>query len=108
MLFSCFSETEPYRGLLVRLTADDQLDVVVGSNYYTKVDLPQKDLVTLAIAKNGGQYFIYLEGEQVAHVESDCENYNGPLLLGAERGYDLQPFRFASLTVSRLTIETLN
>lgn len=85
VLFSCFSETEPYRGLLVRLAEDHQLDVVVGSNYYTKVDLPAKDSVTLAIAKSGSQYFIYLEGEQVAHVESDCENYDGTLLLGAER-----------------------
>ena len=85
VLFSCFSEAEPFRGLLVRLAADNKLDVVVGSNYYTKLDLPQKDWVTLAIAKMGDQYFIYLEGEEAAHVTSPCENYEGNLFLGCER-----------------------
>ena len=85
VLFSCFSEAEPFRGLLVRLAADNKLDVVVGSNYYTKLDLPQKDQVTLAIAKMGDQYFIYLEGEEAAHVTSPCENYEGDLFLGCER-----------------------
>ena len=85
VLFSCFSETEPYRGLLVRLADDGKLDVVVGRNYYTKLDLPNKEQVTLAIAKSGDQYFIYLEGKQAAFVESSCENYDGTLLLGAER-----------------------
>ena len=42
VLFSCFSEAEPYRGLLVRLAEDNQLDVVVGGNYYTKLALPEK------------------------------------------------------------------
>ena len=85
VLFSCFSEAEPFRGLLVRLAADNKLDVVVGSNYYTKLDLPQKDWATLAIAKMGDQYFIYLEGEEAAHVTSPCENYEGNLFLGCER-----------------------
>ena len=104
VLFSCFSETEPYRGLLVRLAADDQLDVVVGSNYYTKVDLPQKDWVTLAIAKNGDQYFIYLEGEQVAHVESDCENYDGTLLLGAERMANNTLGRLSAVSIDKFEL----
>ena len=85
ILFSCFSETEPFRGFLVRLADDGMLDVVLGNNYYTKLPLPDKEKATLAIAKMGDQYFVYMEGEQVAHVESACDNYDGTLLLGAER-----------------------
>ena len=85
VLFSCFSEAEPFRGLLVRLAADNKLDVVVGSNYYTKLDLPQKDWVTLAIVKQGDQYAFYMEGTLVGSAQSACENYEGDLFLGCER-----------------------
>lgn len=104
VLFSCFSETEPYRGLLVRLADDGKLDVVVGSNYYTKVDLPQKDQVTFAIAKSGSQYFIYLEGEQVAHVEDSCDNYEGTLLLGAERMANNTLGRLSAVSIDKFEL----
>lgn len=100
VLFSCFSETEPYRGLLVRLAQDGQLDVVVGSNYYTKLTLPEKEWATLAITKRGDQYSFYLEGEPAGTAQSDCESYSGTLLLGCER--------MANNTLGRLSAVQIN
>ncbi len=100
MLFSCFSETEPYHGLLVRMVEDQQLDIIVGDNYYNKVDLPQKEYVTLAITKSGDQYSIYLEGEQICSIESSCDDYSGTLLLGAER--------MANNTIGRLSAVSID
>lgn len=104
VLFSCFSESEPYRGLLVRLTGDGQLDVITGSNYYTKLDLPQKEWVTLAILKNGDRYTFYLEGEPVGQAESSCERYDGTLLLGAERMANNTLGRLSAVSIDRFEL----
>lgn len=104
VLFSCFSETEPYRGLLVRLADDNQLDVVVGDNYYTKVELPDKEKVTLAVTKNGDEYFIYLEGELVENVQTSCDNYDGTLLLGAERMANNTLGRLSAVSIDKFEL----
>ncbi len=107
VVFSCFSETEPYHGLLVRLTDENQLAIVVGDNYPLKVDLPtlpKKDEVTLAIVKNGSQYTIYLEGEKVAFAESSCDTYNGTLLLGAERMANNTLGRLSGVTIGKFEL----
>ena len=104
VLFSCFSETEPYRGLLVRLAEDGMLDVVVGSNYYTKLALPEKEWATLAITKSGNQYTFYLEGEQVGSAQSDCESYSGTLLLGCERMANNTLGRLSAVQIDRFEL----
>ncbi len=104
ILFSCFSEAEPYRGLLVRIAEDQQLDIIVGDNYYNKVDLPQKEYVTLAITKSGDQYSIYLEGEQICSIESSCDDYSGTLLLGAERMANNTLGRLSAVSIDKFEV----
>lgn len=104
VLFSCFSEAEPYRGLLVRLAEDNQLDVVVGGNYYTKLALPEKEWATLAITKQGDQYTFYLEGAQVGSAQSSCENYAGTLLLGCERMANNTLGRLSAVEIDRFEL----
>ena len=104
VLFSCFSETEPYRGLLVRLAQDGQLDVVVGSNYYTKLTLPEKEWATLAVTKRGDQYSFYLEGEPAGTAQSDCESYGGTLLLGCERMANNTLGRLSAVQIDRFEL----
>lgn len=104
VLFSCFSETEPFRGLLVRFAEDNKLDVVVGDNYYTKVDLPNKPQVTLAITKSGDLYSAYLEGELVMQSESPCENYSGSLLIGAERMANNTLGRLSAVSIDKFEV----
>lgn len=104
--FSCFSETPPYRGLLVRGTDNGQLDVILGDNYYCKVDLPQgRSVVTLAISKNGSRYNIYLDGEKVyANVETDCDSYNGTLTIGSQWLTNGQLGKLSAVTVEELEV----
>lgn len=107
VVFSCFDESEPYHGLLVRLTDENRLDIVVGNNYPLKVELPslpKKDEITLAIVKNGSQYTIYLEGEKVASAESSCNTYRGTLLLGAERMANNTLGRLSSVTIDKFEL----
>ena len=104
VLFSCFSETEPYRGLLVRLAEDGMLDVVVGSNYYTKLALPEKEWATLAITKSGDQYTFYLEGKQAGSAQSGCESYGGTLLLGCERMANNTLGRLSAVQIDRFEL----
>lgn len=104
VLFSCFSETEPYRGLLVRLAEDGMLDVVVGSNYYTKLALPEKEWATLAITKSGNQYTFYLEGKQAGSAQSGCESYSGTLLLGCERMANNTLGRLSAVQIDRFEL----
>lgn len=104
--FSCFSETPPYRGLLVRGTDNGQLDVILGDNYYCKVDLPQgRASVTLAISKNGSRYNIYLDGKKVyANVETDCDSYNGTLTIGSQWLTNGQLGKLSAVTVEELEV----
>lgn len=107
VVFSCFDESEPYHGLLVRLTDENQLDVVVGDNYPLKIDfpsLPKKDEVTLAVVKSGSQYTIYLEGEKAASADSSCDTYRGTLLLGAERMANNTLGRLSSVTIDKFEL----
>ncbi len=104
ILFSCFSEAEPYRGLMVRIAEDQQLDIIVGDNYYNKADLPQKEYVTLAITKSGDQYSIYLEGEQICSIESSCDDYSGTLLLGAERMANNTLGRLSAVSIDKFEV----
>lgn len=106
-LFSCFSEAEPYHGLVVRLSDNNQLDVVVGDNYPIKVDLPslpKKDEATLAIVKKGNKYTIYLEGQKITSVESSCATYSGTLLIGAERMANNTLGRLSAVTVDKFEL----
>ncbi len=104
--FSCFSETAPYRGLLVRGTDDGRLDVIVGENYYCSVDLPQdRAYVTLAISKNGSRYNIYLDGKKVyAYIESNCDSYSGTLTIGSQWMSNGQLGSLSAVTVEELEV----
>lgn len=104
--FSCFSEGEPYRGLLVRGTGLDDIDVVVGDNYYCKVDLPQnRRFVALAITYKSGEYSIYLDGKKVyANVKSPCDSYNGTLTIGSQWLANNQLGKFSAVTVDKFEV----
>lgn len=104
--FSCFSESEPYRGLLVRRADGNEIDVVVGSNYYCKVELPQnRRFVALAITYNSGEYCIYLDGKKVhAYIKSPCDSYNGTLTIGSQWLANNQLGKFSAVTLDKFEI----
>ena len=104
---SCFNEEESaYRGLLVRKT-QNTLSVQVGNSALLSTVAYAGAQNELVIEKRGNSYAVTLNGESIGSVDSPCEAYYGTLLVDAERGYDLAPFRYSTLTVSSLQVEPL-
>lgn len=105
---SCFNEEEnAYHGLLVRKT-DDTLSVQVGNSAQFSTIVYAGVQNELVIEKKGTSYTISIDGEEIGTVDSPCDAYLGTLLVDAERGYDLQPFRYSTLTVTNLRVVPLN
>jgi hypothetical protein len=103
--FSCFDESSDYRGLLVRKAEDGQLDVIMGSNYYCKITLPDEPSVTLAIVKDGSNYTIYLDGEVVeTNINTTCEAYSGSLTVGCQRLPDGRIGKLSGVNVQALEV----
>lgn len=84
--FSCFKEEEPYAGVLVRKTEENELDVVVGNQFYAKVPLQKnRRLATFAMKKSGNLYSIYLDGQILyENVEILSETHSGTLTLASQ------------------------
>lgn len=104
--FSCFNENpEEFGGLLVRKT-NNKLNIVVGSNYSTEIDVPLGDHVLLVITKDRNSYTINVNGE---NVQSDWEtaysfSYKGNLMIGCELDEEGNPFRFSTGRVNSLEV----
>lgn len=103
---SCFSEEiGHYRGFMLRQDNADTLTAYVGNSVGVTVDLPQgTSLMHLVVVKSGSQYTIWQDGELVQRVESDCDNYDATLLLGAQRDADGNLFRFSNAGIRTLNI----
>ena len=101
---SCFNEEEDaYSGLLVR-KSQNTLSVQVGSGVYLSTLVYPGKQNLLTIQKNGSTYTVTLGDELLGTAEYTCAPYYGTLLIDAERGYDLEPFRYSTFTVNELTI----
>ena len=62
---SCFSEAEPYRGLIVRRdysTTGTEVNVVVGNNYGIKTPASDESESVIAIEKSHFYYRVYRDG----------------------------------------------
>lgn len=103
---SCFSEEEgAYRGLLIRKD-DNVFHVIVGTNYYVEVLLPEDDSAKIAVVKKGDTYGVYVNGVSVAQdIVSPSDAYIGELLIGAQETADFERFRYSGVTVNRLEIK---
>lgn len=102
--FSCFSEKEPYRGLLVRLNEQHQLEFVLGNNIYYQVDLPEeKEFVSISIVKSKNNYRIYMdEALLTSDLSSECYSYDGTLIIGAEYLADQRIGKLSAVKVQKL------
>lgn len=102
--FSCFSEAEPYRGLMVRQDGET-LYVVVGDNYYIEREIPRGSTATLAIVKDKNTYSVAVNGEWVAQGKtSACDRYEGTLLIGCQESDMMTPMRFSKSTVQQFEL----
>lgn len=105
VFFSCFSEEEPYRGLLLRNPAGDGFEVICG-NVGKQVNYTGENAYfTIAIQKKGNIYSIFVNGEKYDTAEADItEPYEGNLLIGAQQDAQGKPFRFGNTTVNGLRV----
>lgn len=101
---SCFNEEEgAYRGLLVR-KAGNILSIQVGEGavFSTLVFDGTHNILTW---KRPAAATIRFNGVLLGTADSEALPYYGSLLVGAERNFDLEPFRQSNLTVWSLTVE---
>lgn len=103
--FSCFNEdTDNYGGLLVR-RVEDKLNVVVGSNYSTDIEIPLGDSILLAITKSRDSYTISVNGENVkSNWQATYGEYGGDFVIGCELDQDGKVIRNSAVTVNSLEI----
>ena len=59
----------------------------------------------LDVVKTGSGYTVRFNGVLLGTADSEALPYYGSLLVGAERNFDLEPFRQSNLTVWSLTVE---
>lgn len=58
-----------------------------------------------ALCRPGSNYTVRFNGVLLGTADSEAQPHYGSLLVGAERDYDLEPFRQSALTVWSLTVE---
>lgn len=104
VFLSCFSEEQPYRGLLIR-EDNGILDIIYGDNYYTEAEMPEGDTATLAITKYANIYNVYLNGECIAeNIQTVCEEFSGSLLMGCQESPEAGKMRFSAVTIDKLEV----
>ncbi|MDD3335788.1 MAG: hypothetical protein PHI98_09795 [Eubacteriales bacterium] len=104
--FSCFSE-EPdhYRGLLVRQTQENRIDLLLGSNYSVQVPCVPGQSMLLVIEKDVSVYTVYADGVKVIDgIDTLCDPYEGNLLIGCQEDADGEKFRFSQTCVMGLQV----
>lgn len=102
---ACFNEEEgAYRGLLVR-KAGNMLSVQVGEEAVFSTLVFDGAHNILDVEKTGSGYTVRFNGVLLGTTDSEALPYYGSLLVGAERNFDLEPFRQSNLTVWSLTVE---
>lgn len=102
---SCFNEEEgAYRGLLVR-KGGNILSIQVGEGAVFSTLAFDGTHNILDVEKTGSGYTVRFNGVLLETADSEAQPYYGSLLVGAERNFDLEPFRQSNLTVWSLTVE---
>ncbi|MBR2823989.1 MAG: hypothetical protein IKE24_09920 [Clostridia bacterium] len=104
--FSCFCEVPgEYRGLLVRRTGEDQLNVVFGNGHGVNLPLPTDRPSVLAVVKDRSAYTLWLNGEKMVDEEvAVCDSYDGSFLIGAQTDASGEIFRQSGIVLYNLEI----
>ncbi|MDD6050135.1 MAG: hypothetical protein PUC00_02510 [Clostridiales bacterium] len=98
-------EPDHYRGLLVRLLTDGNLNIVLGNNLGVSAPVTMNQSARLAVVKNTSTYTVYLNGEKLVDCkEIPTDPYAGQLLVGAELTEHGNVFRQSKTRVNSLTV----
>ncbi len=104
---SCFSEEDAtaYRGLLLR-QVNGKLQLILGGNVAVELPETDKQIVNLAIIKDGEAYSVCFDGQWACWQETrSCVPYSGTLLVGCqELSAGGEKFRFSRTCVRDLEV----
>lgn len=105
VFFSCFSEADPFRGLLLRNPTKDAYEFICGDTGQQMSHTDDATYFTIAVQRNGNDYTLFYNGESQYTVESgDIEPYDGTLLLGCELDEKGNRFRYSNVSIESLRI----
>lgn len=105
VLFSCFSEKEPYRGLLLRNPTQQAYEFICGTAGQMWSYKEEATYFTVAIQREGDLYRIFSNGTILYELESKpVDLYDGSLLIGCEADENGKPFRFGDVTIDGLRV----
>jgi hypothetical protein len=104
--FSCFSEAEEYRGLMLRQNDVDSVTLYMGELVTYTFELTEKNrTLNLVVVKQGDVYRVYANGEFCAETEIPCARYKGTLLVGCQADAGGELFRFSKARVDALEVQ---
>lgn len=106
VFLSAFSEVPgEYGGLLIRQTAENEINIVYGDNLGVKVPCVNGQEMTILVTKDADRFNIWVDGEKVASdVASVVKPCNNTLLLGAQHDAQGNIFRTSSTRVKSLQV----
>lgn len=103
---SCFSEeTGRYRGFMLRQSDGENLTLFVGDAVTHQIQLRELDrALHLVVVKRGAQYTVCRDGQLEAVLTSDCDAYEGNLLVGCQETAEGDKFRFSDARITLLKV----
>jgi len=106
VFLSAFSEVPgEYGGLLIRQTAENEINIVYGDNLGVNVPCVNGQEMTILVTKDADRFNIWVDGEKVASdVTSVVKPCNNTLLLGAQHDAQGNIFRTSSTLVKNLQV----
>lgn len=106
VFLSAFSEVPgEYGGLLIRQTAENEINIVYGDNLGVKVPCVNGQEMTILVTKDADRFNIWVDGEKVvSDVTSVVKPCNNTLLLGAQHDAQGNIFRTSSTRVKSLQV----
>lgn len=106
VFLSAFSEVPgEYGGLLIRQTAENEINIVYGDNLGVNVPCVNGQEMTILVTKDADRFNIWVDGEKVvSDVTSVVKPCNNTLLLGAQHDAQGNIFRTSSTLVKSLQV----
>lgn len=106
VFLSAFSEVPgEYGGLLIRQTAENEINIVYGDNLGVKVPCVNGQEMAILVTKDADRFNIWVDGEKVvSDVTSVVKPCNNTLLLGAQHDAQGNIFRTSSTLVKSLQV----
>ncbi len=106
VFLSAFSEVPgEYGGLLIRQTAENEINIVYGDNLGVNVPCVNGQEMTILVTKDADRFNIWVDGEKVvSDVTSVVKPCNNTLLLGAQHDAQGNIFRTSSTRVKSLQV----